>query len=104
MPYIKSAQVQLACYSPSRTKPTMSAKALREAFEKGADFYAYSIDGQPSQVYCSCRDFAAGATVEIVERNGPYLTTVAYFTYNPPIDPQANDIPAFANGHPIELD
>lgn len=101
---IQKATISLAVYSKFRTKKRMSKKALIQAFKDGADFFALSINGQPCQTYCSCRDFAPGATVEIMESDGTFMTSVAYFTYSPSVDPAANDIPAFANGHPIELD
>lgn len=101
---IQKATISLAVYSKFRTKKRMSAKSLRQAFMDGADFFAMNINGQPCQTYCSCRDFAPGSTVEIMESDGNFMCSVAYFTYKPSIDPAANDIPAFANGHPIELD
>ena len=101
MAQIHKAQIHLAKYSEFRTKKRMSKKALRQAFMDGADFFAViSSNGQPYQTYCSCRDFAEGASVEMIEDG----ESVDYFTYKPSINPQENDIPAFANGHPIELD
>ena len=104
MSQIISAQIHLASYSKFRTKKRMSKKALRQAFMDGADFFAMSINGESCQTYCSCRDFASGATIEIFESDGNFMCSVDYFTYKPSINPQENDIPAFANGHPIELD
>lgn len=100
MTQIHKAQLHLASYSKFRTKKRMSKKALRQAFRDGADFFAMSINGQPCQTYCSCHDFAEGASVEMIEDG----ESVDYFTYMPSIDPQENDIPVFANGHNIELD
>ena len=104
MAQIHKAQLHLASYSSYRTKKRMSVKALIQAFKDGADFFAMSINGSPCQTYCSCRDFAPEATIEILESVDGFMTSVAYFTYKPSINPQENDIPAFANGHPIELD
>lgn len=100
MSQIISAQLHLPSSSKFRTKKRMSQKALRQAFMDGADFFVMSSNGRPYQTYCSCRDFAEGASVEMVEDG----ESVDYFTYKPSIDPQENDIPVFANGHNIELD
>lgn len=104
MAQITNAQIHLAPYSKFRTKKRMSAKALRQAFMDGADFFAMSINGQPCQTYCSKNDFASGATIEIMESDGNFMCSVCYFTYKPSIDPQENDIPDFMVGHPVELD
>ena len=77
---IRSAQVMLASYSKHRTKSKMSAKALKTAFMAGADFFAMSINGSPCQTYCSCRDFAPEATIEILESVDGFMTSVCYFT------------------------
>lgn len=79
---IRSAQLMLASYSKHRTKSGMSAKALKTAFIAGADFFAMSINGSPCQTYCSVSDFADGSTVEIIERDGDFMTSVCYFTHN----------------------
>jgi len=107
MSTIQKAQIRLAYHSKYRTKRKMSKKALKSAFFAGADFVALSINGQPCQtngMLCSCRDFAEGATIEIMESDGQFLCSVDYFTYKPSVEAQKNDVPYFMQGHPIELD
>jgi len=100
---IRSAQVELAPFSKHRTKKSgMSKKALQAAFEAGADFMAHNIDGVPVNTYCSCRDFADGATVSIVEVVNGFYETKCYFTFKPKVE--ENDIPHFMTGAPVELD
>jgi hypothetical protein len=77
---IRNAQIILAVYSRSRVKGK-----------------------RPYGGYCSIRDFADGATVEIFENRGGFDTSIAYFT----VDLKkiaADEVPAFMVGHPIEND
>jgi len=88
---IYQATVELTSYSKHRTKKYgMSAKALREAFEAGADFTAHNIDGRPCITVCSSSDFAEGASVTIVEMSGGFYSTKCYFTFKPKVEQPAS--------------
>lgn len=101
---IRNAQIILAVYSRSRVKgKRMTKKAIVDAFYANDDFYLLSLNGRPYGGYCSIRDFADGATVEIFENRGGFDTSIAYFT----VDLKkiaADEVPAFMVGHPIEND
>lgn len=102
---IHKAQINLAVYARSRTKgKRMTKKALIDAFYANDDFVTHSVNGQPYGTYCSIRDFADGATVEILERDSRgYYNSVAYFT----VDLKkiaADEVPAFMAGLPVEND
>ena len=73
---IHTATIVLSSYSNLRIRETNgrtkygikpSMKSVREAFRNGADFLAHNINGVPCETYCSLKNFAPNARVEIRE-------------------------------------